>query len=604
MLLVVGGSAAKTRTEKPALKLLLEEKDKDKDIQSGRLDLVRSLIARRSFISAANLLEEMYAENPENREVVNLLLNCYNELKAYSRAELLLARQLEAYPQELQYHDRLLDVYLRDGIDSTISRQIEIIFEKFPGNPAIYRAVIEKLIRYGYNEKALNLIERGRQKFGSSSLFAFESAQLFETKASYYDAVWEYFRAVSGDSLMKQPADRRMASLIRFPGAVEEVIEALEDILDSLPDDNYTLKVLQEAYIKAERFEDAFGISIKTDSLTESRGQELFRYLTRCRDQGLYDQVIKMAEYIEQASFKKDLISAYRLYFAEALVKSGRYSDAISIYHHIVDNYPDKRDQGTALLEIGNTYRYGLKNYDSARVYYRTVAYSYMLGWINTSAWLEMGGLYLVEGKLDSAQSIYKKFEGKRVAPQLTELVAYNLAMIQLFEGKYENADLAFRKLIEDNPRGFYVNDALINSLIIRESLLMYPAALSEYVEALYFKARETPDSMESRFLSIIEMGETPLIGLAMYKLATFYAESNDTARALATIAGMEKEYSDNYFYPFSLKLKGDILFDDEDKRGLAAEIYTRLLQEYSNYPFIGEIREVLQKIEIAEPAS
>ncbi|UCD93725.1 MAG: tetratricopeptide repeat protein [Candidatus Zixiibacteriota bacterium] len=564
--------------------------------------LVRDLIRRGAFISAAGLLEDMYAQNPDNREIVKLLLNCYIELKAFPKAELLLKRQLEKYAFDYFYHERLLDVYLKSGIDSTIDGHIEGIFERFPGNQSIYRAVIARLVDYGYGEKALNLIEHGRRQFGNESLFALERAALFEIKGDYYAAVQEYLTAIRTDTTAIAPADRKLASLVRHPGAAAEVVRALHDVLDSLPDDVYALKVLQETYTKDGRFEDAFEISIRVDSLTDSKGLELFRYLTKCWERKLFDQVIRMSEYVDAKDFRKELISEYKFFYGEALYRTGRYHDAVAVYDFIYNNYPQARDKALALLEMGRIYRYGLNDFDSARVYYDSVVNSYNISPAHNAAWTEIAGLHLVRGKLDSAETVYRKLDKWSHSDQSREIVAYNLGMIDFYRKNFDDADLAFRKLMTDFPRGFYVNDALINSLIIRESKEVYAEPLSLYAEALYFGARLMPDSVRSRLETIIERRQSPLIGLSTYKLAGFYSGLGDTVSALQTISRMEENHRDDYFYPYALKLKGDILRQDPAGREQAGQIYKELLEKYDSYPFIGEIRETLQQLDMVQP--
>jgi tetratricopeptide (TPR) repeat protein len=360
--------------------------------------------------------------------------------------------------------------------------------------------------------------------------------------------------------------------------------------------------VLQETYTKDGRFEDAFDISIRVDSLTDSKGMELFRYLTKCWERKLYHQVIRMSEYIDAKDFRKDLISEYKFFYGEALYRTGRHHDAVAAYDFIYNNYPQARDKALALLEVGRIYRYGLNDFDSARVYYDSVVNLYNISPAHNAAWNEIAGLHLVRGKLDSAETVYRKLQKWSRSDQSKEIVAYNLGMIDLYRKNFDDADLAFRKLIADFPRGFYVNDALINSLIIRESKDVYAEPLSLYAEALYFEVRLMPDSVRSRLETIIERGQSPLAGLSTYKLAGFYSGQGDTAGALQTISRMEENYGDDYFYPYALKLKGDILSKDPAGREQAGQIYKELLEKYDSYPFVGEIRETLQQLDMVQP--
>jgi tetratricopeptide (TPR) repeat protein len=183
------------------------------------------------------------------------------------------------------------------------------------------------------------------------------------------------------------------------------------------------------------------------------------------------------------------------------------------------------------------------------------------------------------------------------------EQVDYQLCMIKMYLKDYEQADLLFRKMMADYPRGFYFNDALINTLIISESAMMYKQSLDEYVEALYFELRMMPDSVENRYLAIKNRGSSPLVGLSYLKLAEHYAALSDTVGALEMIDEMKRVLPDDYFYPYTVKLKGDILYNQK-KADEAEILYRALLENNSTYPFAGEIRMRLQEIERRKPAS
>ncbi len=605
ILVILSGSVGYAQSEGGSIipNLIMRDKKGPAGPNVDEMDLVRQLITTGAYMSAANLLEDMYSRQPDNQEVINLLLNCYTQLKAYPKAELFLKNKLEENPFNLNYQDQLLAVYIKMGADSLIDRQIENMLSRFPGNPDIYRMIINRLTESGYNEKASDLINRGRAEFASDALFAMEAAALFEIKGDYYQAVMEYFKEIDRDSVSAKNVDRKMATLIRYPGAPPDIIVALNDILDSLPNNKMASKFLQEAYIQNNQYDKAFDLSLKFDSLSQSNGRELFKYMRQCRDRKLYAQVVKAGEYIEKLKTKNIPYADYKFYFAEALAGLGRYDEAIACYEQIVRDYPRPQDKAEALLKIGNIFRYNLLEYDSASVYYDSVAEFYRFEPINTSATFERAKLFLAYGALDSAEQVFSELKENSRSSEMRELMDYNLAMIQFFRKDFETADISFRRIIKAYPRGYYVNDALINSLIIGESFQQVPKALGDYAEARYYEIRMKPDSVIDKYKAIIEMGPSPLIGTSMYRLATYYSALADTVDALIIIDTMEAQYSDDYFFPYALKLKADICAARVEKRETAIEIYKDILQNHSDYPFVGEVRESLQRIQNFEPA-
>jgi len=566
--------------------------------KNDRLASIRQMIAEGAFISAINILETVYEKQPDDHDVIDLMLVCYSELKAYSKAEMLLQRQLEKNPLDYRYHNILLETYLKMGSDSLVNLEIENTINKLPDNKDIYGSIVRQLLNYSANDRAMKMIEDGRKKFRQNYLFANEAASIYETRGQYYDAVTEYFKSIQADTMASKDADRRLGLLIRLPGAPPLIVKALKDILDTLPNNIYAIRMLEEAYLKNNQFTEAFDLCIRLDSLSGSKGGELFQYLRQCRDRKLYDEVIKMAEYANRKYSQNWIFSEYRFYYAEALVGTGKYRDAITVYNYILDKYPQGRDKAEALLDIGNIYRYNLKSYDTARIYYDSVANRFRIPPYTYSAPLEIAKLELVEGKFDSASAAFQKLRAGESDVNRTEFIDYNLAMILFYKHQYRDADLGFRKLIASYPRGLYLADALMNTLVISDAVEGAPEILDSYADAMSYETRLMPDSVESKMNFIIAQGDSPLIGLAYYKLSEHYINLGLMDDALATIDKIEKAFPANHFYPYCLKLKGDIYFGMADRKKDAADIYKIILEKYGDFPFNGEVREKLQQLE------
>ncbi len=566
-------------------------------VQIDRLQTARLLIAQGSYISAVGMLEDIYSERPDDRQVIDLLYVGYTALKAYSKAEMLMKRELEKHPTDVVYNEQLLDLYMKMADDSLVNVQAHRIIDLFPGGKPVYEQVIRGLQANGYDDLGMEFIERARTEFNDPDMFILLAGNFYEVRRDYGKAVREYFRASKLDSLTAFEADRRMAALIRYPDAPDEVIDTLQGILTEIPSDTFALKFLSEAFIRQNKFAEAFESTVKLDSLTGGDGREVFNYMRRCRERGLYNEVVKVSEYLSRSKQEKSIPYNFNFYYAEALSKLGRTADAIGVYEKIERESPRPRDRAEALFQIGNVYRYELKNYDSARVYYDSTTTAYSFTSIRMMARMEIAGLYLVEGDLDKAQAEYEQLLGEKMLQDSQEQISYTLAMIQLFRKNYKDADVLFRKLISDYPRGVYLNDAIVTSLSIRESAEIHPNALSDYANAIYYEVRSMPDSAEAMLKSVIERGMTPLLGTSMYRLAANYMNHGKNDQALEVVEEMKKDYPDDYFYPYCLKIKGDIYLQDDSTRAEGVEIYKSILENYGNYPFVGEVREKLQEL-------
>ncbi|SYZ74651.1 exported hypothetical protein [Candidatus Zixiibacteriota bacterium] len=559
---------------------------------------VRQMMAQGAYVSAALLLEGYIKDDPDNYIIVDLLLNCYDELKLYDKSITLLKNRIEKNPGDIRSQYLLLEVYLKSGSDTLAADQVNYIMAANKGNKDIYGTVIQLLVKYGRTALAQSLIEKGRKEFNHPEFFAVESAAILETKGAYYDAVMEYFKVPRSDTLRFAQVERSLAELIRYPGAPPDVIRAFNDILKKSPDDPLALRMLGEAYVFNNQYPEAFEVNVRLDSISNMQGQLLFQYMRQCRERKLYEQVIKASEYIERRYPQNTIISEYKFYNAEALAGLGKFQEALTQYEKIIAQAPQQRDKAEALLGAAGIYRYDLRRYDTARRLYDSVVTAFPFAAWRFTAALEIAKLLVVEGKLDSAQAAFTALQNDRMRPENREIIDYNLALILFYRRQYDDANTAFRKVMAQYPRGYYLNDALINSLLISENSGTAGGALDLYAGALFYEARLMPDSVEKSLHAVIDMGETPLVGQAGYKLAGFYLGQADTAGAMNVIERMEKNYGTNYYFPYCLKLKGDILAQSAEHKNEAAEIYKSILEKYGNYPFIGEVRKSLQELE------
>lgn len=84
----------------------------------------------------------------------------------------------------------------------------------------------------------------------------------------------------------------------------------------------------------------------------------------------------------------------------------------------------------------------------------------------------------------------------------------------------------------------------------------------------------------------------------ALYKLYNLNISKADTTKAIAIIEQMENNFPKSYYLPYCLKAKADILMFNYESNEQAKDIYRTLLEKYSNYPFISEVRKILREVD------
>ncbi|MEW5995050.1 MAG: tetratricopeptide repeat protein, partial [Candidatus Zixiibacteriota bacterium] len=173
----------------------------------------------------------------------------------------------------------------------------------------------------------------------------------------------------------------------------------------------------------------------------------------------------------------------------------------------------------------------------------------------------------------------------------------YYLALIRFFDKEFDSSRVALRKLLVDYPRRFYVNDAL-QLLTLMDRAENERDLLYEFSGALLFEQMRQPDSTAVKLELLAQGPNRALADIALYRLALLKLRLSDTVTAVGYIDRLENDFPESYYLPYALKAKADVCFSRADDREQARAIYRRLLEEYPNYPFISEVREIIRALE------
>jgi outer membrane protein assembly factor BamD (BamD/ComL family) len=122
---------------------------------------------------------------------------------------------------------------------------------------------------------------------------------------------------------------------------------------------------------------------------------------------------------------------------------------------------------------------------------------------------------------------------------------------------------------------------------------------LYDYSNALLFEQRLMFDSARARFTAIAGNDNKALADVALYQLADLEFQRQDTTAAMEIIDRLIEEFPESYYQPYGIKTKADVLALDQSTVGKARELYTYLLENHPNYPFISYVRNRLRELEI-----
>ncbi len=587
-------NSIRAENERPQPAINLEGSGIDVAPESQEIVQARQFMRRRMWEPASALLEVAYEKNPVNPVVYNLLRTCYIQLGYHSKAELLINRMINHFPNSFVYYRDLGEVLALEGkVDPARDAYLKAIDLIRAVNPASTPVIVDNMIQNHLLDAAREVIDGERTRTGDSTAFALQLGAIFENQRNYADAARQFLRVIDDTTGLSINAEKKLENLLEFEDSREDVELLMRSWADSAGSETLA-RVLANFYLKMGEYDRAFEYAVAQDSLGGYKGRFLLRHMRTCHDRELYPQSLEMGRYILDRYPDAPFIGEVYHTYADALRGLHRYDEALAVYDTMFTVLSQPRDQAEVIYRIGALYLQDLNQPARALVYFDSVITHYQLGYGLIMARMMVPFCYLRQGDLTQARSGFERLQRAQLNPEQSEEIAYYLAMIDFYQKNVDSANVALRRLINDYPRGFYVNDAL-ELLAIIDDAKEAPELLYDYSNALLFQETREFDSSSIKLLSLVSAENPALADIALFQLAKMSLKQTDSTVASIYIDRLEKEHPDSYYVPYALKMKADMLMPMPATRAEAMQIYRGLLRKYPNYPFISEVRNTLR---------
>lgn len=570
---------------------------KGMDQTQQKLQTVRSLMRQRDYQNAAALLETLWADNPDDVSVYNLLKSCYNQLKLHEKMLGIVEPRVEAHPDNYAWRIDLAQTLVHLHQHERARREYAKAVALAPTERESARA-LEGMSGAGFDSTALHLIDSLVPGVDNPGPILFQRGRVLEKQKQFGPAAIEYFSLLADTTRLGADAEKRLLDLLKF----EESSAIVEDHLMGLADtvsNARALRLLSEHYLSSGNPDRGFELAIRRDSLEGGQARALLHYMITCRERKMYEPAARMGRYILDNYDTTPALSQTWFTLGEVLTALGQYDEAQAVYDTAFAGLPRSRDRSEALVRIGRLwldYRYeparALTYFDSVVQHYRSG-----IGYLEALRLRPLSHLRL--GDLDRADELFDELNEKQLNELAHEEINYHQGLIHFYRKEYDSAKADFKALMVRYSDGFYINDALKLQMIM-DRAQGSDEALYDYSNALLFEQQRMYDSMAVALEKIVAAPSSVLADLALYRLSDLAMNQADTVAALEYVNRMGEKAPESYYYPFGLKLKADVLSQQGDPESMeqARDIYRTLLTEHVNYPFISEVRESLRSLD------
>jgi len=562
----------------------------------GKILFARKLIAERNYQGAASFIEVLYEKNQNNQIVINLLRQCYSQLKQNFKLEELIKKQIESNPSNIGFYLSLAEVVAQQGRIDEARKHYEKAVSLIDGtNRVRYQLVIQSMLKNSLESEAEKFIFKWRKESSDNTLLGEQLGKIYERKKEYKKALDEYYPLLADTSRLGNNVEREIVELLLFEDS-KPLTEAYLVEKNKKEINIRAVKILSMHYIRTGQLDKSFSYTKLRDSLHEKNGNALISYMQTRQREKLYDETIRMGDYLLSQYQQPAIQNRAKFLIADAQTHLKQYKKSQQTYSEIFGLAKSSREKADALYHIAKIYQDNLNEIDSALYYFDSLTTYYKTGINYMNAMVDVPYCYIQKGELQRAKEIFFSFEKQRFNVDIKEKILFQLAQVLFFENNIDSCKTLLSKLLINFPTGFYVNDAL-SLLKILQSGEDDANILKLYSMAMLFEIQKNNDSTLATYNKIIDDESKVLADFAMYKIIGIYVEQTDFVHAIETIDKMGAMFGESYYYPFALKQKADILMRETKKADEAYTIYRQLLLNFPNYPFISEVRELLRAV-------
>jgi predicted Zn-dependent protease len=285
-------------------------------------ELADGEIWRSHFEESAPLMKELAQMYPADRELGRSASSIFRSLAYFDSSKTAVAAKIEenllsANPGDTEILARIGDIYSDREQFQQAAPYWERIPKVTPGDPNGYLEAATIYWDYYDFGNALRVMDEGRSKLSSSTLYGYEEGAIYETEGDFPRAVREYAAAALADGEQSQAMSRLLA-LARRPNLRDLVNDTSEKLAteshDSLPAIRLRMRVL-EAENRRPDMASFLGTALdQADSIEQAAAIETIageRSLEGVREKALEKQASLARDPVTQMQLRYALVQFY-----------------------------------------------------------------------------------------------------------------------------------------------------------------------------------------------------------------------------------------------------------------------------------------------------
>lgn len=574
--------------------------------------LAESYEQQGNLAKAVELLEALNKKDPANIQYFNKLNSLYLQQKKYEESLSIIQARINITPQEISLYGMLGSTYYTSG-DRTKAYQIwDDASERFKTNNMTFRIIANYAIEKRDFEKAIELLNRGKQFSKDPQLFSYELGELYNITMRYREAAEEYCELIKSSPAQYPQIESKILSYTNKPNALDETIEVVKNYQKENVNFNYLMARL---LVEKKLFDEAFDIYKDVDKQQNSNGQELYSFGEFLYREEAYTSAAKVFKYLIDNYADQPGVSSAKLGYAktqEAIliekfksvnpewkrfykpvtVENNEVRTVIQAYEELIKVYKHSEVSVESHLHIALIYFHLQNDLQSAEKYLGIIAETYPTSKFASMAFVELGNIELQRGNLEDAERYFSDV-GKLIRANGDDksLAKYQLARISSFKNKFDDARKHLAS-VTGNLKDNIANDAIELSILLNTAK-NDSSNLSLFCNAEFLAEQKQFKDAKELYLQLAQNPQAFIFSsIAKLRVAEMMIADDNYSDAISALQLIAEEGEKNIYADKALYLQGQIYRYGLKDSTKAVEIFESLLAKFPKSLYLDEARQ------------
>ena len=450
-------------------------------------------------------------------------------------------------------------------------------------------------------DKAVALLERGREQIGQKNLFQVDLAYLYSLTGAHEKAMTEYLGLLEENDRQLSYVRNRLNRFIEQENVVAESIPVVEEAVRIDPLNRAFRELLGWLYLEGDQFDKALDAYRAIDRLEKEQGAILFTFAEQAADASAYPVAAEaysevLTRYPDSPIAPDALKGTGRMMEKQAeennerafdsrgnRIEAPHYESALATYRQFLQDYPNHPYYPEILGRISRLQQDVFFDLGAAEATLGEVFEQFPNSPAAAEGQYDAGRIALMRGDLQRARIAFSRLEEELRLGELAEKARYELALLHFYSGEFDAA-MSMSVILNENTSTDVANDAIALKVLLMENKgpdsLNTP--LKKYAEAsLLSRQRRYQQALVLLDSLLIQHGSHPLADDIRFMRAETLREIGQFEDALAALLEFRLIHPLSFLTDRSLYLAGQIYEVELGDKALAIETYSTLLDEY-----------------------